>query len=356
MTDAQGAAKTHTPEVMRYLRRIYARDGQAHAFRGQDPDDVRAWQGEARPALRGLLGLEVIAASTGGHRPRVELGEPEEMGAYTRRKGCLETEPDVRLPFWLLRPVGAGPFPLAVAPHGHDRLGMDTYVGIAHDARGRQRIVKEDADVAVQAVERGFVAIAPATRGISPIGVPDVTERHGSSDCRSQLIHCLLAGRTGMGERVWDMERLIDWAIGLPEVDAQRILMLGNSGGGMVTTYAAACDTRIGVAAPSCSFTSFVSSGGGVHHCDCNVVPGILRFGDFYDVAGLIAPRYLLTVNGRYDHLHPTSEVDRAVEALRRIYAAAGVPERYQHRYGSGGHRFYADAMWPFVSQALLAA
>ena len=214
-------------------------------------------------------------------------------------------------------------------------------------------MVTEDRDVAVQAARQGFVAIAPATRGIGCDGVPDIGGRHGGRACRSSLIHCLLAGRTPMGERVWDMARLIDWASELPNVDASTILMLGNSGGGMVTLYSAACDTRIKIAIPSCSYSSFVSEQGYVHHCDCNAVPAILGFGEFWDVAGLIAPRHLLTVNGIADALHPTETVDRAVARLAEIYREAGVPERYQHRYGHEGHRFYKALMWPFVQEAM---
>ena len=152
-----------------------------------------------------------------------------------------------------------------------------------------------------------------------------------------------------IGQRVWDLERIIDWAITLPEVSGERILMMGNSGGGVATTYAAACDTRIAVAVPNCSFCTYVGEKGLVHHCDCNAVPGILRFGDFHDVAGLIAPRCLLIVNGREDALFPLAEVDRAVAGLRAIYEAAGYPGRFVHRYGDGGHRFFPEIMWPFL-------
>jgi hypothetical protein len=130
--------------------------------------------------------------------------------------------------------------------------------------------------------------------------------------------------------------------------------MIGNSGGGVATLYAAACDTRIAVAVPSCSFCSLVGQNGVIYHCDCNTVPGILRWGEFHDVAGSIAPRYLLIVNGRQDSLFPVDQVDRAVEGVRRIYAACGVPERFVHCYGDGGHRFYADLMWPFIKNTIL--
>ena len=88
-----------------------------------------------------------------------------------------------------------------------------------------------------------------------------------------------------------------------------------------------------------------------IHHCDCNAVPGILRFGEIWDVAGLIAPRHLCIVNGKQDRLFPVPEVDRAVKGIARLYEIAGVPDHIEHHYGAAGHRFYSDLMWPFVEK-----
>jgi len=342
----------YPPQVRAYLDRIYHESRREHAFKGETPEDVTAWQEQTRPALRRLLGLDLMKAELAAHQLAVEFDKPEDMGGYTRQSGRLLTEPDVWIPFWLLKPEGDGPFPLALTPHGHEASGHDTSAGIARDESGKQRMVAEDRDVAVQAVTRRFLAIAPATRGIGCHGVPDVFDQYGAN-CTSQLMHALLAGRTGVGERVWDMERFIDWATLRPDVQSGAILMLGNSGGGMVTTFAAACDPRIGIAIPSCSFSLFVKPGGRISHHDCNMVPGILRFGEFWDVAGLIVPRPLLVVNGRFDPLHDPEHIDMAVAGLRRIYQAAGAAERFEHRYGEGGHRFYQDLMWPFVEKAM---
>jgi len=352
----QRAAYSHT--VRGYLDRLYTEEGRKFACHATNPQDFFAWQSGARPALRRLLGLERIAASAGDWCPAVELETPEDLGDYARHLGHIETEPGLALPFWLLQPNTAGPFPLAITPHGHGPTGMNEYVGLAADDTERERIRQEDRDIAVQAVQRGFLAIAPATRGLGPTGdddvcVRDITKRHGARDCRSHVMHALLAGRTALGERVWDMQRILDWALGLDQVDGSRVLMVGNSGGGMVTTYTAACDPRISMAIPSCSYSTLVGADRVIHHCDCNIVPGILTYGEFWDVAGLIAPRPLLTINGRYDALHATDEVDHAVERLRTIYLAASASDRYKHAYGEGGHRFYSHLIWPFVERHL---
>lgn len=338
--------------VSRYLKRLYAADRRPLSYRADYPGGFDAWQRDARRALREKLGLDRIAASAGAHRVSVELDAPVEFEQYTRQRGTIETEPHVRTAFWLLKPKGEGPWPLGVFPHGHDRRGHDTTAGVYADEAHRKKSLAEDRDVAAQAAKLGFVAVAPAVRGLATDGVPDIRRRHGGSPCRSQLMHCLVAGRTAMGERVWDMLRVIDWASELPDVDDSRILMMGNSGGGMVTIFAAACDERIAVAVPSCSFAPTIAKSGYLFHCDCNMVPGLLELGGLADVAGLIAPRHLLTVNGRQDPLFSQAEIERAAARVREIFEAAGAAGQYEHRWGEAGHRFYKDHMWPFVQES----
>jgi dienelactone hydrolase len=346
-------APVHTPEVLRYLERIYAQERRGFACRATEPEAHAAWREKARPELRRMLGLDRMEEGLAGWTPEVRLGEAEVLDGFTRAKGEMVTEPDVTVPFYLLRPPGQGPFPLAVMPHGHGSLGR--YAGIYATEEDRLKIAREDRDVGVQAVRKGYVVITPATRGLGCPGVPDINKRHGARDCRSQMIHCLLAGRTAIAERVWDMERFIDWGSALEGTDTGRVLMMGNSGGGVVTLYAAACDTRISVGVSSCSFSSFVRGNGTVQLCDCNLVPGMLAFGDAEDVAGLIAPRWFLAVHGAKDSLFFLEDAERTADRTREVFAAAGVPEHFDMRVGPEGHRFYKDLMWPFVDEAMSA-
>ena len=295
-------------------------------FRDGYPGGFEKWQERCPISTSLKIGLDKIAASVGDHQPVVELDEPEDFGDYTRQRGVIETEPDVRIPFWLLKPKGEGKWPLGVFPHGHDRRGPDTTAGVYGDEAHERKSLAEDRDVAVQAVKHGFVAIAPAVRGLATDGVPDLHGRHGKRDCRSHVMHCLLAGRTATGERVWDMQRILDWAFTLPEVDSSHTLMMGNSGGGMVTMFTAACDERIDIAVPSCSFAPTVSEAGYIFHCDCNMVPGLIDLGGLPGVCGLIAPRHLLAVNGRKDTLFSTEAVERGAATVRTSVHGGGMP------------------------------
>ena len=144
-------------------------------------------------------------------------------------------------------------------------------------------------------------------------------------------MHCLLAGRTAIGERVWDITCLIDWVVSdLVGADAERIGMLGNSGGGVLTVYVAALDERIAVAHPSCSLTSFASESGYIFHCDCCMVPGIkTELADMpakYIHAPWLAPKEILSAaNVELGDNYPMPIVDvkqsreLALEEFKRI-------------------------------------
>ena len=336
-----------------YLKRIQ-KGKQQFAFAPNA--DFASWQASARSALVKLIGLQQMQDELTGFKVKVIQNEPElVVGVFTRRLCSIETEPGILVPFYYLAPVGAkGRRPLFVAPHGHDKLGLHSYSGAFRDEKHRREILAREGHIAEQAARRGFVVISPATRGLADeVLVPDPKGRHGNRPCRAQLIHCLLSGRTPTAERVWDMQRILDWGVKQSEVDPQRIVMTGNSGGGVLTAYTAAIDMRITVAIPSCSFTSVMSAEGYIFHCDCCLVPGLRNWGDWKELAGLTAPRWLLLVHGQMDGLHHRPTVDALGREVKAIFKYAGTPDHTELKWGSGGHRFYPEYMWPFIDQAM---
>ncbi len=331
-----------------HYERLYAAAPAEFEFRGDSRRDWSSWARRFRPRLRAALGVDAMASDLAGHAPRAERRAAEDMGSYVRESWHLWTEPDLPLPFYLLLPKSArGRRPLVLTPHGHNHPHI--YVGIAADDDERRSIAEGERDIACQAVCEGYVTIAPTTRGFGETRTEADRCGNALSSCRTRLMHGLLVGRTPIGERVWDISRLIDWALSRDDVDARRIAITGNSGGGTVSLFAAACDERIAVAVPSCYFCTFRASIGSIRHCDCNYVPGILRLGEMYDVAGLIAPRPFRAIAGEQDPIFPIAHVRAAFERLQRIYAAAGAADDCSLYAGAGGHRFYKDGAWPFI-------
>lgn len=228
------------------------------------------------------------------------------------------------------------------------------YAGIYHDEQERESGENGERNVAVQAVKEGYFAIAPTTRGFGATRTPEDLKKDAGSSCRTLLMQDILVGRTPIGDRVWDVSKLIDWALKTLPIDPKKIVVTGNSGGGTVTLFAAACDTRISAAIPSSYFCTFTGSIGSLYHCDCNYVPGIMQLGEMADVAGLIAPRPFCAVQGKLDNIFPIEESRKAFDHLKQIYTVAGVPGNCELYVGDEGHRYYKAGVWPFVKKQWL--
>ena len=344
---------TYPDNISTYLKRIQKGDQKYKYSKNKNHYD---WQNEARTALIELIGLKAMSIKLKDHKPSVKLGKKEEVGGKFSRTLCqIETEPGINVPFYLLVPSNTNKkTPLIICPHGHDTEGLHSYSGSYLNDDHRKKITARKGNIAEQAALRGMIAIAPATRGLAnELLVPDPKGRHGSRPCRAQFMHCIISGRTPTAERVWDMQKIIDWAWNHPLVDQRKIVMTGNSGGGVLTAYAAAIDNRISVAVPSCSFTSVTSSEGFIFHCDCCAVPGIRDWGDWTELGALIAPRSLLIVHGVHDGLHNRKDVENTASKIRNIYHGLGSLNHMKMEWGNSGHQFYPEIMWPFIERSL---
>lgn len=311
----------------------------------------------ARRELESALGLPVIRDRASNHRVEAEEVERVELEDHVRELVRVHAEPGVRLPTYILTPRGTPPesgFPLVLAPHGHSE--PDIYVGISHSEEQKQEIEESEGDVARQAVREGYIAVAPISRGFGETRTAEAKESGALSSCRELLMHNLLVGRTPIGDRVWDLLQLLEWSLDTRPVDPGRIAVVGQSGGGTTALYAAACEERIGLCIPSCSFCTFTGSIGSIHHCACNYVPGILRFAEMADLAGLITPRPLHVVTGKRDEIFPIDEVRRAHREALEFWSALGTEERCTLYEGDGGHRFYRDGAWPTAARYLAGA
>lgn len=336
-----------------HFESLYTGAEMKYAFKGSSLKDFEKWQKAFRPELRKLLGLNILEDQLADYHPKTKLLSSEDVGFAIRERWLIWTEPTVPLPFILMRPKGAGMNRgLVIAPHGHSK-NTELYAGIYHDEKERESGEAGERNVAVQAVMEGYFAIAPTTRGFGATRSDEDLKSDAAYSCRSLLLQDILVGRTPIGDRVWDMTRLIDWALKNLPVDPAKIVMTGNSGGGTVTLFAAAIDTRIAVAVPSSYFCTFTGSIGAMRHCECNYVPRIMELGEMADVAGLIAPRPFCAVQGKKDGIFPIEESRKAFAHLAQIYAASGYGSNCELYEGAEGHRYYKSGVWPFVKKHL---
>ena len=168
-------------------------------------------------------------------------------------------------------------------------------------------------------------------------------------------MRAILVGRTIIGERVWDIMKLIDLLQTEFQdvIDKDKIMCMGNSGGGTATTYVSALDERIKISVPSCAVARYADSIAAMLHCECNYVPRISHFFDMGDLCAMVAPRPLVVVTGTNDSIFPVNSAKECVVEGKKVYDALGVGENIVHVIGAEGHRFYADDAWPHINSAI---
>lgn len=312
----------------------------------------KKWQKQFRSALEEALGLPRMEAGMKGFKPSAHRLDSEDMGTYLRERWEIYTEPDVLLPIMILIPKDLeGKAGLMITPHGHSK-NTELYAGVYLDENDRQLAEDGERNIALQAVNEGFIAIAPTARAFGKTRTKSGIDSDATSSCHEYMLHDIMVGRTPVGERVWDIMRMIDWALESLPVDPDRIVVSGHSGGGTATLYAGAVDTRIAICMPSGAFSSYEKSILAMPHCECNYIPGILNLGNMGDVAGLIAGRNLCIIQGKDDGIFPIDGAREEFAKTEVIFKAAG-KGKCSLAVGDGGHRYYKTPAWEFIHSCL---
>ncbi len=258
----------------------------------------------------------------------------KEFASHTETRVVIETEKDCFCPVLLLRPKGIIDPQTVVCLQGHSP-GMQLSVGRPYRLKDGRKI-RENRDFALEALRRGYAAVVIEQRCFG-----ERKSRIKGDMCAFTSANALLVGRTMIGERVWDVRRVIDYLETRDDFSAEKVGIVGTSGGGTAAYYAACIDDRIEVAMPGCSVCSFYGSIGTKHHCACNYLPGAAKYFDMGDLATLICPKKLVIVAGIHDPLFPYADVKKAYETIRKIYAEKGFSDNVALFLGNGKHRFY---------------
>jgi dienelactone hydrolase len=337
-------------DSLAFSQRSYDSVKPSMSFAVTNEAAARAWQRPVRRKLTELLG--------GFPSTRVHLQsrvlEKKRFKGYVREKVIFQSRDDLLVFGYLLLPdKGSKPIPGIVCLPGHGR-GCDDIVGIAEN--GLQRDVKSGyaRDFALQAVEAGYAALAIEQLAFGCRRDELARKRGpGASSCQPAAGAALLFGQTMIGWRVWDVIRAIDFLQTRSEIDSSRIATMGISGGGTVSLFSAAMDERIKVSVVSGYFNTFRDSILSLSHCIDNYVPGILKYIEMYDIAGLIAPRGLFVESGLRDPIFPIQGSRAAVRKARDIYAAFGAPDKIGNEIFDDEHVFYGKGAFEFLKKML---
>lgn len=153
------------------------------------------------------------------------------------------------------------------------------------------------------------------------------------------------AGATWPGLHTWDDMRSVDYLLTRSDVDPDRIGCAGLSIGGLRTAHLIAADPRIKAASITGWMTQFREQHRNHlrNHTWMIYVPGVYGAMDFPDVASIHAPGALLVQQCKQDLLYPLSAMQGAVDRLGKIYAKAGIPERFRGTVYDVPHVYWPD-------------
>ncbi|MGV3722446.1 MAG: alpha/beta hydrolase family protein, partial [Actinomycetota bacterium] len=233
---------------------------------------------------------------------------------YRIEKLVVETERGVPVPCNLYVPRGGGasPRPALLAPHGHSGRDRPVY------QNGYQRLAKA-----------GFVVLAKDGWGKQ--------ERRGTGH-GAEGGQLFLSGGSLLALELWDNVRLVDYLASRPDVDRERLGMVGLSGGGTQTLYTMAIDPRLKAGSPTCAVTTFRSDLADTTMCVCELSADLLTLGDHGLFLTMAFPRPLLVVNGIQDAIFPIAGARASTRQARKLYAVGGHEERMRFAEFDTGH------------------
>lgn len=259
----------------------------------------------------------------------IKVLEEKTEGKLIRRKLSFQSDPYDRVTAWLLIPAdGKGKkLPAMLCLHQTVNEGKDEPVGLAGSA---------NLHYAQELAERGYVTLSP--------DYPSFGE-HPYDFAQPEFA-------SGSMKAVWDNIRAVDLLASLPEVDAQRIGVIGHSLGGHNGLFTASFDPRLQVVVSSCGFTSFLKddmpSWTGprympriktVFENDARKMPF-----DFSEIGASLAPRPFFASAAAQDNDFDVSGVRDVMQAATTVYDLHGQRDRLQAIFPDCPHDFPKDA------------
>ncbi|HVT28601.1 MAG TPA: alpha/beta fold hydrolase [Lacipirellulaceae bacterium] len=271
----------------------------------------------------------------------VRVLEEHKEDGYVRRKIAYHTDNAKQVVHaWLLLPRALGipqetgrgegalyRHPAMLCLHQTTPNGKDSPVGLAD---------RPSLHYALELTKRGYVTLSPDYPSFGESKDYDFDADNYAS---------------GTMKAIYDNTRAIDLLQSLPEVDPNRIGVIGHSLGGHNALFTAVFEPRIRAVVTSCGFTSFHKYKGGdlsgwtsprympliaskYHHS-----PDEMPF-DFAEVIAAIAPQSVFINAPLHDDNFDVEGVRECVDAARPIYKLLGHPDRLQVVHPDCGHDF----------------
>lgn len=337
-------------DTLTFSHALYDETPRQFAFQATTRGEAERWQEALRCKLTELVGG--FPQQSCILHPQVLASH--EFDNYTRETVQFQSRQNMTVFGYLLLPKAfSSPGPAVLCLAGHGR-GVDDIVGIEEDGGMRTAYGGYQNDFALQCVEHGYAVLAIEQFGFGHRRDNAARQRGaGNSSCQPSAGAAFLLGQTMVGWRVYDAMRALDYLATRPEIDSQRIGIMGISGGGTTTFFAAALDTRFKAAVVSGYFNTFRDSILSLSHCIDNYIPSVLKYAEMFDIAGLIAPRAMFVESGTEDTIFPIEATRFAVNRAKKIFGVFGADDKLGFEAFEAGHSFHGIGAFQFLNEVL---
>jgi acetyl esterase/lipase len=269
----------------------------------------------------------------------VQIVEEVKEEKYTRKKLTFAVEKGDRVPAYLLiphrvggrsplLPVGAGSArrPAVLCPHQTIKIGKAEPAGL-----GQQ----PNKAIAKHLAERGYVALAVDYPNFGEYQINVYQKGYASASMKG----------------IWNHMRAVDLLQSLPEVDPQRIGVIGHSLGGHNSMFVGVFDERIKCIVSNCGFCSFPTYmkgnlAGWSHNgymprirTAYELKPEKMPF-DFTEVVAALAPRPFLASAPIHDSNFDVQGVKDCIAAAQPVFELLGAKDRLAANYPDCAHDF----------------
>lgn len=254
--------------------------------------------------------------------------ETHKEDGFTRHKIEFQSEPGDRVPAWLTIPDGdpGAKHPAMLCLHQTIAIGKDEPMGIGG---------KPTLHYARELAGRGYVTLSPDYPNFGEYQRDVYAMGYASASMKA----------------IWNNKRAVDLLSSLPEVDPDRIGVIGHSLGGHNAIFTALFEPRLKVIVTSCGFNAFPyymkgDIAGWSHKgymprlkekydLDLARVPF-----DFPELISALAPRPFFTNSPLHDSNFEVEGVRACLTAARPVYALYGAEKDLRAVYPNAEHDF----------------